>query len=61
MKVQVKNLENKNVGDIELADAVFGAPVRKDILARVINWQLAKRRAGTHKAKGISDIQGTTK
>ncbi len=61
MKVQVKNLDNKSVGDIELADAVFGAPVRKDILARVINWQLAKRRAGTHKAKGISDIQGTTK
>jgi large subunit ribosomal protein L4 len=61
MKVQVKNLDNKGVGDIELSDAVFGAPVRRDILARVINWQLAKRRAGTHKAKGISDIQGTTK
>ena len=61
MKVQVKNLDNKSVGDIELADAVFGAPVRKDILARVVNWQLAKRRAGTHKTKGISDIQGTTK
>ena len=40
---------------------MFGAPVRRDILARVINWQLAKRRAGTHKTKGISDIQGTTK
>jgi large subunit ribosomal protein L4 len=44
-----------------LADEVFGAKVRPDILARVVNWQLAKRRAGTHKAKGISDIQGTTK
>ena len=61
MKVQVKNLDNKSVGDIELADAVFGAPVRRDILARMVNWQLAKRRAGTHKAKGISDISGTTK
>jgi large subunit ribosomal protein L4 len=61
MKVQVKNLDNKGVGDIELSDTVFGAPVRRDILARVINWQLAKRRAGTHKTKGISDIQGTTK
>ena len=38
-----------------------GLPVRRDILARVVNWQLAKRRAGTHKAKGISDISGTTK
>ncbi len=61
MKVSVKNLDNKEVGSIELADAVFGAPVRRDILARVVNWQLAKRRAGTHKTKGISDIQGTTK
>ena len=61
MKVSVKNLDNKNVGEIELAEAVFGAPVRRDILARVVNWQLAKRRAGTHKTKGVSDIQGTTK
>jgi len=61
MKLKVHNLENKEVGDIDLADEVFGLPVRGDILARVVNWQLAKRRAGTHKAKGISDISGTTK
>ena len=61
MKLAVKNLDNKEVGSIELADEVFGAPVRRDILARMVNWQLAKRRAGTHKAKGISDISGTTK
>jgi large subunit ribosomal protein L4 len=61
MKVKVTNLNAEAVGDIDLADEVFGAKVRPDILARVVNWQLAKRRAGTHKAKGISDIQGTTK
>jgi large subunit ribosomal protein L4 len=61
MKLTVHNLDNEAVGDIELADAVFGLPIRRDILARVVNWQLAKRRAGTHKAKGISDISGTTK
>jgi large subunit ribosomal protein L4 len=61
MKLTVRNLDNQEVGDIELAEEVFGLPVRKDILARVVNWQLAKRRAGTHKAKGISDISGTTK
>jgi large subunit ribosomal protein L4 len=61
MKLTVRNLDNQEVGDIDLADAVFGLPVRRDILARVVNWQLAKRRAGTHKAKGISDISGTTK
>src|SRR3984957_13524190 len=60
MKLTVHSLDNKEVGDIELADEVFGLPVRGDILARVVNWQLAKRRAGTHKAKGISDISGTT-
>jgi large subunit ribosomal protein L4 len=61
MKLTVRNLDNQEVGDIELSDEVFGLPVRRDILARVINWQLAKRRAGTHKTKGISDISGTTK
>jgi large subunit ribosomal protein L4 len=61
MKLTVRNLDNQEVGDIELADDVFGLPVRGDILARVVNWQLAKRRAGTHKAKGVSEISGTTK
>src|ERR687887_2132172 len=61
MKLPVRNLDNREVGDIELAEEVFGMPVRRDILARVVNWQLAKRRAGTHKTKGISDISGTTK
>jgi len=61
MKLTVRNLDNQEVGDIDLADEVFGLPIRRDILARVVNWQLAKRRAGTHKTKGISEIQGTTK
>jgi large subunit ribosomal protein L4 len=61
MKLTVRDLDNKEVGDIDLADEVFGLPVRGDILARVVNWQLAKRRAGTHKTKGISDISGTTR
>ena len=60
MKLAIKDLDNKDVGSIDLAEEVFGLPVRRDILARVVNWQLAKRRAGTHKAKGISDISGTT-
>jgi large subunit ribosomal protein L4 len=61
MKLTVRNLDNQEVGDIELSEDVFGLPVRRDILARVVNWQLSKRRAGTHKTKGISDISGTTK
>jgi large subunit ribosomal protein L4 len=61
MKLGVTTLDNKNAGDIDLADEIFGLPMRKDILARMVNWQLAKRRAGTHKAKQIGDVQGTTK
>ncbi|MFN4284143.1 MAG: 50S ribosomal protein L4 [Alphaproteobacteria bacterium] len=61
MKLNVVTLDNKPAGTIEVADAIFGAPVRADILARMVNYQLAKRRAGTHKTKGISDIAGTTK
>jgi len=61
MKLNVTSLDNQGAGEIDLADAIFGLPVRKDILARMVNWQLAKRRAGTHKAKQIGDVQGTTK
>jgi large subunit ribosomal protein L4 len=61
MKTSVKNLKNETVGEIELSEDVFGLPARQDILARMVLWQLAKRRAGTHKTKGISDISGTTK
>jgi large subunit ribosomal protein L4 len=61
MKLAVTSLDNQGAGEIELADEIFGLPVRKDILARMVNWQLAKRRAGTHKAKQVGDVQGTTK
>ncbi|MBN9344284.1 MAG: 50S ribosomal protein L4 [Holosporales bacterium] len=61
IKCDIINLENKKIGQIELASEVFGLPLRRDILARVVNWQLAKRRAGTHKTRGISDISGTTR
>lgn len=60
MKATVKNLKNESVGEIELDDAVFGLPARADILARTVNWQLAKRRSGNHKTKIVSEIAGTT-
>ena len=61
MKAAIRNLDNQEVGEIELADEVFGVAVRPDLLARAVNWQLAKRRSGNHKTKVIGDIQGTTK
>ncbi|ALJ36571.1 50S ribosomal protein L4 [Azospirillum brasilense] len=61
MKATIKNLNNETVGEIELADEIFGLPSRTDILARMVNWQLAKRRAGNHKTKTVSEISGTGK
>jgi len=60
MKADVKTLDNKKAGGIELADEVFGLPERADILHRVVTWQLAKRRAGTHKVKERGEIKGST-
>src|SRR3990172_12342352 len=61
MKYEVRNFENKKVGEIQLSPEIFSAPLRQDILARMVHWQLAKRRAGTHSTKGISEISGTTR
>ena len=61
MQVAIRTLDNAEAGTAELPDEIFGAAPRTDIMARVVQWQLAKRRAGTHKAKGLSEVQGTTK
>jgi large subunit ribosomal protein L4 len=61
MQVPVVTLDNAPAGEIELPDEVFAAEPRSDILARVVHWQLARRRAGTHKAKGMGEVSGTTK
>ena len=61
MKCAVTTLDNKKAGDIVLDDTVFGLPMRSDLLSRMVNWQLAKRRAGTHKTKGRSEVSGSTR
>ncbi len=60
MKAKVIDLNNKAAGDIDLAEAVFGVPVRADLLARAVNYQRAKSQSGNHKTKGVSEIRGTT-
>ena len=60
MKCDVLTLDNKKAGSMDLADGVFGSEIRKDIISRMVNWQLAKRRSGNHKTKNVSEIQGTT-
>lgn len=59
MKFDVLTLDNEAAGSVELADAVFCADVRADLVARAVRWQLAKRRAGTHKVKTVSEVSGT--
>ncbi|NMJ40466.1 50S ribosomal protein L4 [Roseomonas sp. JC162] len=61
MQVNVITLDNAAAGQIDLPEEVFGAAPRADIMARVVHWQLANRRAGTHKAKGMGEVSGTTK
>jgi len=61
MQLNVVNLNAETVGTVELADSVFGVEVRRDILARMVNYQLSKRRSGNHKTKQIWEVSGTTK
>lgn len=61
MKIAVKTLDNKAAGDITLDDAVFGAEVREDVLHQMVTYQLAKRRAGTHKTQTRSEVSRTGK
>jgi large subunit ribosomal protein L4 len=61
MQVEITTLDKASAGNAELPDELFGARPRPDIMARVVHWQLAKRRAGTHSTKGLSEVSGTTK
>jgi large subunit ribosomal protein L4 len=59
MDIKITTLAGKDAGNVKLSDAIFGLEPREDILARVVRWQLAKRRQGTHKAKGRAEIART--
>src|SRR5665213_1426407 len=61
MKIKSLNLDNKAAGDVELNDAIFGLEPRADLIQRVVVWQLAKRRAGTHKVLTRAEIDRTKK
>jgi large subunit ribosomal protein L4 len=61
MKYEVLDQTNKATAEVDLSDAVFGVCPRKDIISRVVLWQLAKKRSGSHNVKGKSDVHGTTK
>ena len=61
MELKVTTLEGKEAGSVQLSDEIFGLEPRKDIIQRCVNWQLAKRQAGTHKTQGRADVWRTGK
>lgn len=61
MQVDIITLANAPAGTADLPDEFFAATPRADIMARVVHWQLSRRRAGTHKVKGMAEVSGTTK
>ncbi len=61
MKMDVQTLAAKKSGSVDLDDGVFGLEPRKDILHRMVRYQLAKRQAGTHKTQERGEVSKTTK
>jgi len=61
MKLDIHNFDAEAAGSAELPDEIFGIAPRKDIMARVVHWQLSKRRSGNHKIKGMGEVSGTTR
>jgi large subunit ribosomal protein L4 len=61
VKIDVTSFDGQTAGSIELSDDVFGLEPREDLIHRMIRWQLAKRRAGTHAVKNRADIARTGK
>ena len=61
MQLDIINFDGKKVGSVELENSIFGLEPRADILHRVVTWQRAKSRAGTHAVKSVSDVAGSGK
>ncbi len=61
MDMKITTLEGKEAGSVSLSQDIFGLEPRTDLIQRCVNWQLAKRQRGTHKAKDRSEIWRTGK
>lgn len=59
MELDVQSLEGKNAGKVSLPDTIFGLEPREDILQRMVRYQRAKARQGTHYTMGRSDVDRT--
>jgi large subunit ribosomal protein L4 len=58
MQIDIVNIEGKKVGNLELADAVFGAEVKEHLLWEVVKAQRAAKRAGTHSTLTRANVRG---
>ena len=56
--VSVLNMEGKEVGSMELNDAVFGVEINEHLVHQAVVLQLANNRQGTQKAKTRSEVSG---
>lgn len=54
----VFNLDGERIGEQQLPGTVFDVPIRRDILQRVVQWQLARRQQGTHSVKSRAEVRG---
>jgi large subunit ribosomal protein L4 len=61
MELKMLSLDGKQAGSVTLSDEIFGLEPRADLIHRCVNWQLAKRRAGTHAVKNRADVARTGK
>jgi large subunit ribosomal protein L4 len=61
MELRITTLDGEEKGSVNLSDTIFGLEPRQDLIQRCVVWQLAKRRAGTHKVKGRAEIWRTGK
>lgn len=61
MKCDITKFDGKTSGSVDLDDAIFGLEPRKDILHRMVRYQLAKRQQGTHQVQERGDVSKTTK
>lgn len=57
-KINIVKWDKTKAGSCDLSDAVFGMPIREDLMHQVVRWQLACRRQGTHQAKTRSEVRG---
>ena len=59
MKIDVLTIDNKKSSVMDLDNSVFGTEVRADILHRMVNWQLAKKRSGSRNTEERSEVTGS--